>query len=126
MTNTMNAAKACIAIALAITLTACATNMGREFDTAYAQQIKPGETTKAQIREKLGRPPLVRKAGDDDVWTYAYYLGRSPALYVMDTLGFTDADMQGQGKQKRLVITFKGDVVKDSKFVEELPVVHSY
>ena len=37
-------------------------------------------------------------------------------------LGFSDAAMQGQGKQKRLTVTFKGDTVTDSRFKVELPV----
>jgi hypothetical protein len=35
--------------------------------------------------------------------------------------GGADPETQGQGSQKRLIVNFKGDVVKDSKFAVELP-----
>ncbi len=120
MTKTIHAAKAGMAILLAILLTACATKLGRNFDDAYAQQIKPGQTTKTEIREKLGRPPLVRGSKDQETWTYAYYEGRSWGFKIVDMLGFTDAD-EAQGTQKRLVVDFKGDVVRAAKFTQELP-----
>ena len=120
MTTTIYAAKACIAVLLAITLNACATKLGRNFDDTYAQQIKPGETTKAEIRERLGRPPLVRGSKDQETWTYAYYEGRNWGYKIVDMMGFTDAD-ETQGKQKRLVVDFKGDVVRAAKFTQELP-----
>jgi|SRR5687767_11603452 outer membrane protein assembly factor BamE (lipoprotein component of BamABCDE complex) len=120
MTKTTYAARACIAILLAITLTACATTLGRNFDDTYAQQIKPGQTTKAEIRARLGRPPLVRGSKDEETWTYAYYAGRNWAFKIVDMLGFTDTD-EDQGRQKRLVVDFKGDVVRAAKFTQELP-----
>jgi len=124
MTKTMNVIKACTAILLAITLTACATVLGRDFDAAYAQQIKPGATTKAEVAEKLGRPPMRRLTADEETWTYAHYKGRGLGLPFFDTLGLTDEDLQrgGLGSQKRLIVTFKGDVVQSSKFTQELPV----
>ena len=125
MTKSMNAVKACTAILLAITLSACATQLGRDFDDAYAQQIKPGATTKAEIREKLGRPPLVNGPADEEVWTYAHYKGRGIGINFIDALGMSDEDLQGGlGKQKRLVVIFKGDVVRSAKFTQELPVVY--
>lgn len=120
MIKTTNAARACFAILMAIALSACATRMGRDFDSAYAQQIKPGETTKTEVREKLGRPPLIARSADGEIWTYAYYRGRG-ALALMDMLGWTDAEDRDQGSQKRLTITFKGDSVAESKYVVELP-----
>jgi outer membrane protein assembly factor BamE (lipoprotein component of BamABCDE complex) len=126
MTKTMNAAKACTAILLAIALTACATELGRHFDDAYARQIKPGETTKAEVVEKLGRPPMRRLTGDEETWTYAHYKGRGLGLGFLDTMGLSDEDLQrgGLGEQKRLVVIFKGDVVQSSKFTQELPVAY--
>jgi outer membrane protein assembly factor BamE (lipoprotein component of BamABCDE complex) len=124
MTRTTNAAKACFAILLAVALSACATHLGRDFDDAYAQQIKPGQTTKAEVREKLGQPPLVSRKGDEETWTYAYYKGRGVGSGIMDALGFTDANLQGRGAQKRLTVTFNGDTVKDSRFKVELPVTN--
>ena len=71
MIKTIDAAKACTAIVLAIALSACATKLGRNFDDVYAQQIKPGETTKEEVRTKLGRPVLLSRSGDEETWTYA-------------------------------------------------------
>ena len=118
MIKTMNAAKAGIAILLLVALSACATKLGRNFDDAYARQIKPGETTKAEVSEKLGRPALLRRSGDEEVWTYAYYEGRGALGYMFGTI---DPEFQDQGSQKRLTISFNGDSVKESKFVVELP-----
>jgi outer membrane protein assembly factor BamE (lipoprotein component of BamABCDE complex) len=117
----MHTAKACFAVVLAVALAGCATKMGRNFDDAYAQQIKPGQTTKTEVREKLGKPPLVSKKGDEETWTYAYYQGRGVGGGILDFFGFTDASLQGQGRQKRLTVTFKGDTVADSTFKVELP-----
>jgi outer membrane protein assembly factor BamE (lipoprotein component of BamABCDE complex) len=119
MIKTMNAANMCIAILLATALSACATKLGRNFDDAYAQQIKPGETTKAQVREKLGRPAgLLRMSGDEEIWTYAYYEGRGALGYMFGTV---DPEFGQQGSQKRLTVSFKGESVKESKFLVELP-----
>lgn len=114
----MATVKACIAISLALALAACATQLGRNFDEVYAQQIKPGETTKTEVLEKLGRPPLRRTEVDEETWTYAYYKGGG----MRDWFFVTDQELQeGTGHQKRLVVVFKGDVVKASKYTLELP-----
>lgn len=121
MIKTIDMAKTCTAILLAIALSACATKLGRNFDDVYAQQIKPGETSKEEVRQKLGRPAILSRAGDEETWTYAYYVGRNLGFDVWDMFGGADPETQGQGSQKRLIVTFKGDVVKDSKFAVELP-----
>ena len=121
MIKTIDAAKACTAILLAIALSACATKLGRNFDDVYAQQIKPGATTKEEVRQKLGRPAILSRSSDEETWTYAYYVGRNLGFDVWDMFGGADPETQGQGSQKRLIVTFKGDVVKDSKFAVELP-----
>ena len=126
MNKTIGVVKACAAVVLALALSACVTKLGRNFDDAYSQQIKPGETTKAQVLEKLGRPPLVSRTADEVTWTYAHYEGRGMWYNILDIFGMTDADIQGQGKQKRLVVTFKDDVVKDAKLIQELPIVYRY
>ncbi len=110
--------KACIALTLALALTACATRLGRNFDESYAQEIKPGETTKTQVMEKLGRPPLQRTSADEETWTYAYYRGGGVGSWFF----LNDQELQeGTGQQKRLVVVFKGDVVKSSKYTQEIP-----
>ena len=121
MIKAIDMAKTCTAILLAIALSACATKLGRNFDDVYAQQIKPGETSKEEVRQKLGRPAILSRAGDEETWTYAYYVGRNLGFDVWDMFGGADPETQGQGSQKRLIVNFKGDVVKDSKFAVELP-----
>jgi outer membrane protein assembly factor BamE (lipoprotein component of BamABCDE complex) len=121
MIKTINAAKTCTAILLAIALSACATKLGRNFDDVYAQQIQPGATTKEEVRTKLGRPVLLSRSGDEETWTYAYYTGRNLAFEEFFIFSDVDPETQGQGSQKRLIVTFKGDVVKTSKFAVELP-----
>jgi outer membrane protein assembly factor BamE (lipoprotein component of BamABCDE complex) len=114
MTRTIQAVRGGAAVLLATTLGACATTqLGRDFDDAYAQQIKPGVTTKAEIRARLGRPPLVQAtdAHDNDIWTYAYYKAGG-SWWKFDPTG---------AQQKRLVITFNGDSVKEARFIQELP-----
>lgn len=119
MTKMTYTAKAGIAILLAIVLSACTTTLGRNFDDVYAQQIKPGETTKAEVLGKLGRPSLRRGTGDEETWTYAYYRGGGFTTWF----GLTDEEIQGGiGRQIRLVVDFKGDVVKASKFTQEIPI----
>ena len=118
MTKTINTAKACLAISLAIMLTACTTTMGRSFDEAYAQQIKSGETTKTEVLGKLGRPVSRRVAQEEEIWTYAYYTSGG----WFSSANTSDEDYQyGQGRQVRLVVEFKGDVVKTSTFTQEIP-----
>jgi outer membrane protein assembly factor BamE (lipoprotein component of BamABCDE complex) len=112
MTRTIHAVRAGAVVLLATTLGACATTQsGRDFDDAYAQQIKPGVTTKAEIRARLGRPPLVQATDDhdNDIWTYAYY---KASWWRFDPM---------KAQQKRLVITFKGDSVKEARLVREWP-----
>lgn len=126
MIRMIDAAKIGVATVLAIALSACATKLGRNFDDVYAQQIKPGETTKAEVRQKLGGPVLLSRSGDEETWTYAYYVGRNLALEDFNLFREVDPETQGQGSQKRLVVTFKGDVVKNSKFTVELPRYTAY
>ena len=115
MTRTIHAARAGAVVLLATTLGACATKSGRDFDDAYAQQIKPGVTTKAEIRGRLGVPALVTATDnhDNDTWIYAYYSGA--VFRNWWTYG------PPAGEQKRLVITFNGDSVKEATFTRELP-----
>jgi outer membrane protein assembly factor BamE (lipoprotein component of BamABCDE complex) len=109
-----------VALSLAILLGACATTLGRDFSEEYAQQIKSGETTKAQVLDRLGRPSLRKGGKDEETWTYAYYEGGGMANWF--NTWTQDVDPQyGLGKQKRLVIVFSGDVVKSSTFRREIP-----
>lgn len=109
------------AILLATTLGACATQEGRNFDSTYAEQIQPGQTTKADIRAKLGRPAVVIKNAESDVWIYAYYQGGGFGAQVRNAFGQADPNNPWGAEQKRLEIAFKGDTVQQSRFKQELP-----
>ena len=123
MTGMIHAAKAGSVILLAITLSACATKLGRNFDEAYVPQIKPDETTKAEVRSRLGRPAMVQATGahDRDVWTYAYYEGGGVSNTFMTWVRRTDPINPTGAQQKTLVIKFKGDLVQEATFVRQLP-----
>jgi len=122
MNKAIHAAKAVAVVLLAIALGACATKLGRDFDTAYARQIKPGETTKADVRNNLGRPALVSRgvAGQDE-WIYAYYEGGGLGVTMRTWFGQSDEYNQWGQQQKRLVVTFNGDRVEQARFTQELP-----
>jgi outer membrane protein assembly factor BamE (lipoprotein component of BamABCDE complex) len=119
MTRTIHAARASAVVLLATTLGACATKLGRDFDDAYAQQIKPGVTTKAEIRGRLGAPAQVQATADHDhdTWTYGYYSGGG---LFRNWWTFDPINPMG-AQQKRLVITFKGDTVTEARFTQEWP-----
>jgi outer membrane protein assembly factor BamE (lipoprotein component of BamABCDE complex) len=123
MSTTIRTVRLCGAFALALAVSACATTLGRDFNGEYAQQIKSGETTKTEVLQRLG-PPSLRKAGkDEETWTYAYYTG--PGLIRwLNVNNSTEEAQYGRGNQKRLVVTFSGDVVKTSNFSVEIPEPH--
>jgi len=121
MNETIHPARTGIAFLMAITLSGCATQLGYDFNDAYAQQIKPGETTKAEIRSRLGRPAIVSRVGEEDIWTYAYYKGGGPGAVMRNLFGQRTLVNPTGEQQKRLVVTFKGDSVKDATFKQELP-----
>ena len=106
------AARVYIAILLAISLTACATDIGRTFDEGVAKEIKAGDT-KAQLIERLGQPALVHGPVAAEEWTYAYYRGP----------GLTDRQIgtMNRGTQKRLIVKFKGESVTESQLIQEIP-----
>lgn len=54
-------------------LSGCFT-IGHDFESSSAAGwIKPGETTKAQIQQKLGDPFRVGMDSGDPTWTYGFY-----------------------------------------------------
>jgi outer membrane protein assembly factor BamE (lipoprotein component of BamABCDE complex) len=120
MTRTIHAARAGAVVLLATTLVACAARTaGRDFDDTYAQQIKPGETTKAEIRGRLGVPALVTATDDHahDTWIYAYYSDGGAGAWFRNWWASAPTGQQ----QKRLIITFNGDRVAQARFIRELP-----
>ena len=118
------ATRTCVAILLVISLTACATRLGRSFDDTAAKDIKSGETTKAVLMQMLGQPSLVIGIEAEEVWTYAYYRGRFFVSSLARQLGLMNADVQTQGTQKRLVVKFAGDNVREWQLREEIPLAN--
>jgi len=53
-------------------LSGCVT-LGRDFTTTDLAWLKPGETAKAAVLEKLGNPFRVGVDAGDPTWTYGYY-----------------------------------------------------
>ena len=122
MDRLIDTVKAGIAVSLAIALTACATTLGRSFNEDYAQKIKSGETTKEQVLGNLGRPVLRRVEGGTETWTYAYYDGPGTLRHWFSSTTEDEFGIRSQsGRQTRLVLVFKGDVVQSSKFTQEIP-----
>jgi outer membrane protein assembly factor BamE (lipoprotein component of BamABCDE complex) len=123
MTRTIHAIRAGVVVVVTLMLGACATTLGRDFDGSYAQQIKPGETTKADVRSKLGRPVLVQATDDHDrdVWTYSFYEGGGLWVTFGNWFGGRDPTNPYGARQMSLVIKFKGDKVAEATFLRQLP-----
>ena len=121
MENNMRLPGLAAALVVAASLSGCATKAGRNFDDAYAQQIKPGETTKADVRGRLGRPVMVARGTDLDTWTYSYYEGGGVKTAFQYLFWGPDPVNPLGHQQKTLKVTFKGDTVSDVKFARELP-----
>ena len=122
MDRLINTVKAGVAVALAIGLAACSTTLGRPFNENYAKEIKSGETTKEQVLRALGKPVTRRVSDGAETWTYAYYSG--PAVWT-SWISSTTEDEYGirsqSGRQARLVVQFKGDVVQSANYTQEIP-----
>ena len=123
MTTTIHMLKIGVALVLSMLLSACTTTLGRDFSEEYAQQIVMGETTKAEVEARLGRPPLRKGTKEEEIWTYAHYTGPGPIRLIFVN-NATEEAQYGRGNQKRLVVTFSGDVVKSAKFMREIPEPH--
>jgi len=85
-------------LTLAVALAGCASS-GHELDQSKVAQIKRGETTKAQVREWLGKPEQI--AVDDsgvETWTYIYVRASAQAQNFIPVVGIFDSgyDMQNQ------------------------------
>ena len=114
--------KACFAVALAIALAASSTTLGRSFNEDYAKQIKSGETTKEQVLGNLGRPVLRRVSDGTETWTYAFYDGPGVLTGWISSTTEDEYGIRSQsGRQARLVVQFKGDVVQSAKYTQEIP-----
>jgi len=123
MTNILQSVKACVVLFLASVLAACSTTLGRDFNSEAAQQIKSGETTKEEVLAKLGRPSLRKGNKEEEIWTYAFYTGPGLIRWI-NVNNSTEEAQYGRGNQKRLVVTFSGNVVTSSSYAVEIPEPH--
>ena len=62
----------CLLALAAPLLSGCAT-MGHDFDSVSLSWLKPGETGKQEILDRLGEPFRVGADAGDQTWTYGYY-----------------------------------------------------
>ena len=65
------------------------------------------------------------RGGEEDVWIYGYYEGGGMSVTLKRWFGQTDLNNPLGAQQKRLVVTFKGDNVKEAKFAQEFEIQHS-
>lgn len=92
---------------LAILLAGCVT-VGHNFDAVDLGWVKPGETTKAAILDKLGDPFRVGVDAGDPTWTYGYYKYRLMGGTVTKDLVFRFA-ADGKVKSFTLNTSFPQD-----------------
>lgn len=88
---------------LACTLVGCASpgiSIGRPFDDHYVAELKPEETTKEQVRARLGEPWRQYTTQVAETWTYSYSDDFSPAPAA-------------RGRHQLLIIAFKGERVSE-------------
>lgn len=62
-----------LAAALALVISSACATVGKNFDATALSWLKDGETTKAQVMEKLGPPWRVGSDAGSLTWTYGYY-----------------------------------------------------
>lgn len=92
------------ALALSLSL-GCAT-IGKDFDATRLDWLEARETSKVQVRERLGPPWRVGADAGDQTWTYGYYEYRA----------------MGESNSKDLVIHFAPDgTVKSYTFNTSFP-----
>lgn len=91
----------------------CAMQSGAKFDIAYADQIERGKTTKADVREHLGKPGTITIREGGEVWTYAHQQGQN-------WIGGVASAYTGKYKMtsESLTVIFDGDVVKDFSYMK--------
>lgn len=78
---------AAVGLTAALALSGCVTaSGGKPFDPATVQTFKEGQTTQAQVIEKLGQPQIKTQGEDGpgtSTWTYAYGSSTSdPKNYI--------------------------------------------
>jgi len=109
MANRLEHWRTGLAFAVTLILAACAATVGRDFDSSYAQKIKAGVTTKAEVRQNVGPPDSVNISSRGETWQYMYMKSGNYAQNMGAVFGVTPAKLE----MRSLVITFEGDVVKN-------------
>ncbi len=61
-----------LAAAILLAVGGCAT-VGRNFDSTSLSWLKPGETDKHELLDKIGEPFRVGIDAGDPTWTYGFY-----------------------------------------------------
>lgn len=94
---------------IATLFSGCAGPVGRKFDTSYTEKITPGVTTKAMVRESLGKPMSVNLSHQGEVWFYQYMPGGT----ILDSFSSQMFGADSNYEIDMLQIIFEGDTVKD-------------
>jgi hypothetical protein len=102
---------------MALSLSACASTVGRKFDTGYVAHIERGKTTRTEIREHLGAPERTINSGDPgaETWIYQYldagsYMARAVQQFTLKTPA---------SSAQSITVTFSGNVVRDFTYTNE-------
>ena len=107
-----------LGIPLLILYTCLGVFVGRRLSSGYEEEIRIDETTKDEIRERLGEPQKINQIfsvpgpyqleGQNEIWTYMY--GREKmSFWSAEKMFGRSANLELQ----TLTIIFQGDVVKD-------------
>ena len=101
-----------LSIAISIVSGCGGSLIGKKFDAAYAQEIKAGQTTKDEIRQRLGPPKNISYTNKNETWMYMYVA--RPGYFK--TMGRTFAGRPMDSETQVLHITFQGNIVKNFRF----------
>ena len=94
----------------------CSTgSAGRDFNGSYVSSIERNVTTKAEVRKNFGEPLSVTTTSEGEVWAYQYADRGS----FTKALGAEFGLNARQINSKTLMITFKGERVKDFTHTEQ-------
>jgi len=82
---------------LAVAVSGCVSTAGRKLDPAEIRTIKPGVTTKAQVRAMFGAPMQLQvQPNGTEMWQYIYGAG---------------SYLPGSSNGQSVAVVFKGNVV---------------
>lgn len=102
-----------VLIVVLMALAGCAVSGGKKIDQEALDQIKVGETTKAQVTELMGAPQQVTRLGNgDSIFTYVYVRSAAKAESYIPIVGMFAGGSTSESETA--TITFGSDnVVKD-------------